>query len=419
MTDDVDERVLLAEQAMNAGDRAATIKAWQAVIELAPDHPVALNILGNWRLAQGDAKAAVEYLLRAVAADPCQPALLFNLAAAQKSFGDISASLDSLNSALAADPYFVQAIFQMGLLYEESGDIKSAASVYRNFVDTAPPEIISNPLYAAAIDHARSVIAKDDNTLEGKFAPIIDGASPRIKECISALLGRDRIYVSEPTFLTVPRLPAIPFLDREMTPWIDALEQQASVIIDDARHALAAGTNFIPYVANPPGTPLNQWKQLNHSDDWGAFFFWKHGVRNVANCARLRATPAALEGLPLLELDGRGPNAFFSRLLPRTRIPPHTGVTNARLTVHLPLIVPKGCGFRVGGETREWVPGKAWVFDDTIEHEAWNDSDEPRTILIFDVWHPMLDAEERAGLTEIFANYDTHYGVRTGLSDAL
>ena len=60
--------------------------------------------------------------------------------------------------------------------------------------------------------------------------------------------------------------------------------------------------------------------------------------------------------------------------------------------MHLPLIVPPGCGFRVGSETREWVPGKAWVFDDTIEHEAWNLSDVPRGVLIFDIWNPFLTA---------------------------
>jgi aspartyl/asparaginyl beta-hydroxylase (cupin superfamily) len=63
--------------------------------------------------------------------------------------------------------------------------------------------------------------------------------------------------------------------------------------------------------------------------------------------------------------------------------------------VHLPLIVPPDCSFRVGGETREWVPGKAWVFDDTVEHEAWNRSDAPRAILIFDIWNPFLTVAER------------------------
>jgi aspartyl/asparaginyl beta-hydroxylase (cupin superfamily) len=89
---------------------------------------------------------------------------------------------------------------------------------------------------------------------------------------------------------------------------------------------------------------------------------------------------------------------MFSILEPHTRIPPHTGSSNVRATVHLPLVVPGGCGFRVGAETRIVEAGKAWAFDDTIEHEAWNDSAEPRAILILDTWNPFLTEAERAAV---------------------
>jgi aspartyl/asparaginyl beta-hydroxylase (cupin superfamily) len=97
-------------------------------------------------------------------------------------------------------------------------------------------------------------------------------------------------------------------------------------------------------------------------------------------------------------------------LRPRKRIPPHTGVTNTRAIVHLPLIVPPGCGFRVGGETREWHEGKAFAFDDTIEHEAWNDSDALRVILILDVWNPHMTEREKELLAEFY-----QVGDRSGL----
>ncbi len=100
------------------------------------------------------------------------------------------------------------------------------------------------------------------------------------------------------------------------------------------------------------------------------------------------------------------PAAMFSVLRANTRIPPHTGVANVRLVVHLPLVVPPGCGFRVGNETREWKVGEAWVFDDTIEHEAWNDSDEDRVVLIFDIWNPRLSASERSMIAEVMSAMD-------------
>ena len=92
---------------------------------------------------------------------------------------------------------------------------------------------------------------------------------------------------------------------------------------------------------------------------------------------------------------------MFSILDEHSRIPPHTGSDNVRATVHLPLIVPDGCGLRVGSETRIPAAGKAWVFDDTIEHEAWNDSGEPRAVLIFDIWNPLLTEPERAAVRAI------------------
>jgi aspartyl/asparaginyl beta-hydroxylase (cupin superfamily) len=239
---------------------------------------------------------------------------------------------------------------------------------------------------------------------------------------VAALLGEQRIYVAEPTFLTVPRLPAVPFFERGLTPWIERIEATTEEIAAEARQVIAddaAASGFVPYVDNPPGVPANQWAELDHSPQWSAFFFLKHGARQEANLARCPRTAALLDAIPLISLAGRAPNAFFSLLKPRTRIPPHTGVTNARATVHLPLIVPEGCGFRVASETRHWAPGTAWVFDDSIEHEAWNDSEQPRLILIFDVWNPYLDAEETGFVREMLAAYDAHYGRVAGLSDTL
>jgi aspartyl/asparaginyl beta-hydroxylase (cupin superfamily) len=120
------------------------------------------------------------------------------------------------------------------------------------------------------------------------------------------------------------------------------------------------------------------------------------------------------EFVPRCHIGDHAPTAFFSILDPNTRIPAHTGITNTRCTVHLPLIVPPNCGFRVGATTREWVPGEAWVFDDTIEHEAWNLSDTPRAILIFDVWNPLLTPAERDMIQTATEVYGQYYAERPG-----
>lgn len=146
----------------------------------------------------------------------------------------------------------------------------------------------------------------------------------------------------------------------------------------------------------------------------GACFLWEYGRPNPAVLDRCPNTAAALAHVPQSSIPGRAPTAFFSILKPRTRIPPHTGVTNTRAIVHLPLIVPEGCGFRVGGETRQWQEGKAFCFDDTIEHEAWNDSDQMRAVLTFDVCNPHLTPAKQNVICSYFAAADAS-GFNTNL----
>jgi aspartate beta-hydroxylase len=107
---------------------------------------------------------------------------------------------------------------------------------------------------------------------------------------------------------------------------------------------------------------------------------------------------AALEASPLNRVADHSPEALYSVLTPGAHIPPHTGVINVRLVVHLPLIVPADCGIRVGSETRSWEEGRCIVFDDTYEHEAWNKSGQTRVVLIFDVWNPNLTVAEREAM---------------------
>jgi len=109
-------------------------------------------------------------------------------------------------------------------------------------------------------------------------------------------------------------------------------------------------------------------------------------------------------------MRGRSPSVLFSLLRPGAHIPPHTGLINTRLICHLPLIVPAGCEFRVGNEVRAWQEGRAWAFDDTMEHEAWNRSGETRVILLFEVWRPELTDGERARVRAVFDAIDEYGG---------
>jgi len=157
----------------------------------------------------------------------------------------------------------------------------------------------------------------------------------------------------------------------------------------------AERAELVPYIQYDDHLPLDQWRELNKNPDWTAIHLWRNGDRVESNAVHCPATMALLANVPQPRVAGAGPNAMFSLLAPGTRIPPHVGVNNARLVCHLPLIVPEGCWFRVGAETRPWKRGEALVFDDTIEHEAMNPSDQLRVVFIFDLWHPDLSAVEQ------------------------
>jgi aspartyl/asparaginyl beta-hydroxylase (cupin superfamily) len=219
------------------------------------------------------------------------------------------------------------------------------------------------------------------------------------------------VYHSQPKQILFPYLPEVEFFRREDFPWLDVLEAATGEITAETLAALAGDrVEFKPYVNFPPGTPIDEWASLNHSSQWSVYSLWHDGEQIPDHVQKCPKTTALLAQLPLCDVPHHAPGAYFSVLAPRTRLPPHTGTTNTRSIVHLPLVIPEGCGFRVGADVRTWQKGTAWVFNDSIEHEAWNDSDEIRIILIFDIWNPLLSAAERDLVRAMTLGIGRHYG---------
>ena len=367
---------------------------------------------------RGEANRARELFARATAADPNHPALWSNLASSLHALGLREQELEALERALALEPRHAPALLQKGAVLEERGDSRGAARIYRAALATVPVDVALPTAINAALERARALVLKDDAELtaavETRVAAVrasLDAAQClRADHCVDLLTGKRTRYSPQPTFMYFPEIPAVEFLDRADFPWLDAVESATSEIRDELTTAVlpAGGPGLEPYVAYPEGVPLDQWKELNRSRRWSAYFLWNEGVPRPEHLARCPRTAAVLARAPLCDVPGHAPTAFFSILDAHTHIPPHTGVTNTRLTVHLPLIVPDGCSFRVGSERREWAVGRAWVFDDTIEHEAWNGSDAPRAVLIFDIWNPYVSEAERAvvrAATEAVSDY--------------
>ena len=397
----------LAEQAaalMRAGRADEAARAFEQVLATNPSHAQALFHLGQHALMRKDTARARALLERACTAAPKEPAIPLNLAFVHRATGDSDAEMAALTAALAIDPYFYPALLAKGLLVERSGNRRQAARIFRDVLaiapplDQVPPELRDKLVQArkAVEDNAAALAAE----LEKRTAPVRARHAgenlERYNECEAVQLGRKKLYAQAPSLLQFPRLPPIQFYPRELFPWLSALEASADMIRDELLVVLREDTaEMRPYVSYSEGAPVAQWAELNHSPRWSAFFLWEHGVRNEAHCARCPKTAALLDTIPMMDCPGYAPTVLFSILSPKTHIPPHSSVTNARLVTHLPLIAPQGCRFRVGNETRAWQNGQAWVFDDTFEHEAWNDSDHLRVIMMIDIWNPFLTAAER------------------------
>ena len=158
----------------------------------------------------------------------------------------------------------------------------------------------------------------------------------------------------------------------------------------------------MPFLGEPPPGMKSEYLAGNAGrPQWDGFFFHRHGRRNDANCRRAPDTAAALDVAPIVRIPGHAPEALFSVLGAGSHILPHTGVTNTRVVTHLPLLVPGDCTLRVANQRHDWQEGHCVTFDDTFEHEAWNNSDRTRVVLLFDVWNPYLTDVECAGITEL------------------
>jgi len=414
-------RVLQASKAEAAAGRMAESDQLLARLAMqAPNHPAVLNELGVRMMNRGVPEQAHTLFVRATTADPRHPSLWANLASSLKALGRRPEEMDAIEKALELEPRHLSALLQKGAWLEQSGDPRNAARTYQNALACIPPGAEPPVAIRDALNHAKALVEADlaalTAALEEPLAAVRERhgghQQRRVDLCLDTLMGRRKTYHSQPTWMYFPELPAIEFFERADFPWLDALEAASDDIRAELLRVLADDREGLqPYIDFPASMPLDQWKDLNRSRRWSAYFLWNQGNANVTHLERCPLTARALEAVPRPRIESRAPTAFFSLLEPKTRIPAHTGVTNTRLTVHLPLVIPEGCGFRVGATTREWQPGKAWVFDDTIEHEAWNDSDMPRAILIFDIWNPLLSAAERDLIQTATELYVRHYAL--------
>lgn len=400
-----------AAELVRRGQRDDAAKVYARINEIAPYNLAALDFLAMRAFEQGDNGLCLQLLERARQANPERPRTYLNLGVVHKARKDYDAALGALDKGLQLKPVFPYALLHKGLVLEEMGREDEALGAYYQAFKCAPgmrqPE-------AVMPEQMRALALHGDDALKGASRKMLDAALKgvreghdgqelrRVEEFVELYLGRRQPQYAHPaqrpSFMYFPGLEPRPFFEREEFGWCGALEAATAEIRTELRAVLQAPQDLKPYV-DIAAPDLAQWAELNKSPQWSSFHLYKAGERVEENCRRCPATLAAVEKLPLPRTPGHSPEVFFSILQPGTHIPPHFGLGNYKLAVHLPLIVPADCAIRVGNETRGWQEGRCLVFDDSFKHEAWNKSGELRAVLVVDAWNPQLTAPERAAVT--------------------
>lgn len=329
--------------------------------------------------------------------------------------GDTVAEAAALDAAIRVDRGNIAALLAMAELKRREQDDRAAGSFYRLALGTAAAARSVPPALHSGLDRAQTFLATTERAFTDHLLDQLRGAgidagtaTPRVAEALRMLAGEQPLYLQQPSMFYFPGLAQRPFFERSDFNWVEDVEAATAAIRAELLALIdGASDHFGPYVtASPDRPPPNN--PLLDQPDWGAAWLWKDGAIADGMDSLCPAALAALERAPQPVIPGRAPLALFSRLTPGTHIQPHHGMLNTRLICHLPLVVPEGCALRVGPETRNWREGELLIFDDSFEHEAWNRGASDRTILLFEIWRPDIDLDERKQLTRIFSAIDSY-----------
>jgi aspartate beta-hydroxylase len=388
--------------------------------------PLNDDIQARWKqgaeaLRGGDAGTALAHFQAIAQAGRADATVWLAIAIATRSLGDGAAHLAALGEALALEPRNMRALMMKGDHYAAEGDHRAAQSFYSAVAKLADASDMLPADLVADVARAQAALEDYKQQYERHLQAHLEAhglgepGTGRIAESLDLLLGRKTIFRQDPRIHYFPGLPQIQFYERSDFPWLDSVEAAWRDIRAELLEVLKDENAFAPYIQGEGDRPVFDNIGLLGDPSWSAFYLWENGEPVAENMARCPKTAAALADVPLCRIPGRTPSVLFSLLRPGARIAPHTGFMNSRLICHLPLIVPPDCGFRVGNDTRAWEEGHAWAFDDTIEHEAWNGSDQLRVVMIFDIWRPELSGVERALVSQTLEAIDSFTGKRTDL----
>ena len=321
---------------------------------------------------------------------------------------------EEVDRRLGANPVDLTALLAKADWSMRAGDRRTAGALYA--AAAGSPDAGHGPASPDRQRAARESIAVQqayiDHMLQTLSAQGHTNADwhPRFAKAIGIMTGqrsRDPAgsrWPQLPSVIYYPDLPDVDFVTLSGAEWADAIEDATEAVQAELDEILASRDGFTAYVSGKSGGLQNDYHGMLGNAEWSSH----HLIENGAILGHAGSpTLAALESAPLCEIAGRTPSVLFSRLKPGAHIPPHTGMLNFRYICHLPIVVPGNGALRVGATTREWQRGSLMIFDDTVEHEAWNRSGKDRIVLIFDIWKPEIEEIEKHQIATLFSAVDS------------
>lgn len=389
---------------------------FESAARAAPSSAEPLLGLGFCLMALGCPGEAVAVLERAATLPGAPPVARRNLGIALIAQGRLDEAIATLRAAAESDSDAEICQLHLGHALALAGQSQAAArtsllalaraqakGIWRDEAST-PPAL--RPLVMRAMDRV-------DRAQSDALLPLLDGVARRhppgalirVERWLADFLARRKPASPDPEqharFLYFPGISTDVFHPRGSFPWIEALEAGFDVMREEAiERCLMARDHVAPFLLLGERDRKEDYL-CGAAATWDACFFYRDGQHIDASHRACPGTASTLGSLPLVRIRDHAPEICFSILGPDTHILPHTGVTNTRLVVHLPLVVPEHCAIRVKDQTHAWREGEVVVFDDTYVHEAWNRSDAPRIVLLMDTWNPNLTEAEREGISAI------------------
>lgn len=386
--------------------------ALRALVESHTDCAEAWLLLADLAEQRGDEVRVRECVNQASTTAPQTESICLNIAHMQLRAGDIADGIDTLAALLERTPKSFMAWFMIGDAFEFSGlyDLAVRArfqGLRRGQGAGFLMGMASTPLaLQPVIEQLIAEVNEQHNLIINggidRMRDLIGTAEmKRVEHAIAVYLGQRQDVPANanqvPKFLFFPGLPEGPYHDPYLHSWAGLLDDAFDDIRAEALSVLQQEDGLENFLSFKPGqSKAGYLGGAGCNPSWDAFFFYRHGARYDVNHVRCPKTSAVLSKIDLCEVEGQAPEICFSVLQPGTHILPHYGVTNTRLVMHLPLIVPSGCALNVfGGGEHVWRERELMMFDDTFQHEAWNHSGQTRVVLLMDCWNPHLSIAER------------------------